>query len=177
MGPCCNKDARAGVIDTSRRRILRVESSATHLARIPRRATSRVRAAQRLPDMDTKTAADLLVQAIDYPDRLVNIYATETRRRRSRQPDRVICPASGEGKPLPHCSLRFAEPGEGDHPDLVRAVRSPVGMDQEVGPVYVRASRCGGYSRTSESPLNSLPAPRILRTYRGDDTITTSTTP
>jgi Protein of unknown function (DUF1203) len=153
MEPCCNKDARAGLIDTSR-----PENS-------PRRVTSRLRAAERLPDVDTITATKPLVQAID-PARLVDVYATGADGHGNRIESFA---ASGEGEPL-RCCLRFAEPGEAitlisfapfDHPSVWT----------EVGPVYIHATRCGGYSRTSEFPAELAAGPAVLRTYRGDDTM------
>jgi len=75
--------------------------------------------------------------------------------------------ATGQGEPL-RCCLRMARVGESialisfapfDHPSVWT----------EVGPVYVHADRCCG-------PDEGLPAelrtgPRVLRTYRNDDTM------
>jgi hypothetical protein len=77
--------------------------------------------------------------------------------------------ATGEGEPL-RCCLRYAEPGEQialisyapfEHPSVWR----------EVGPVYVHAQRCQGYTPTGRLPEQLATGPRVLRTYRADDTM------
>jgi Protein of unknown function (DUF1203) len=77
--------------------------------------------------------------------------------------------ASGQGEPL-RCCLRYARPGEQitlisyapfDHPSVWT----------EVGPVYIHAERCGGYTQTGGLPARLDTGPRVLRTYRADDTM------
>jgi hypothetical protein len=77
--------------------------------------------------------------------------------------------ATGQGEPL-RCCLRYAEPGEQitlisyapfEHPSVWR----------EVGPVYIHAERCQGYSATGRLPEQLATGPRVLRTYRADDTM------
>jgi hypothetical protein len=77
--------------------------------------------------------------------------------------------ATGQGEPL-RCCLRYAEPGEQitlisyaplEHPSVWR----------EVGPVYIHAVRCQGYSPTGQLPEQLATGPRVLRTYRADDTM------
>jgi hypothetical protein len=77
--------------------------------------------------------------------------------------------ATGHGEPL-RCCLRYAERGEQitlisyapfDHPSVWR----------EVGPVYVHAARCDGYAPTGRLPGQLATGPRVLRTYRADDTM------
>jgi Protein of unknown function (DUF1203) len=76
-------------------------------------------------------------------------------------------PASGEGEPL-RCCLRMARPDESialisfapfDHPSVWT----------EVGPVYVHADRCEGH--TAGLPDELRTGPRLLRTYRDNDTM------
>ena len=76
---------------------------------------------------------------------------------------------TGQGEPL-RCCLRYAEPGEQitlisyapfEHPSVWR----------EVGPVYIHASRCEGYTPTGRLPEQLATGPRVLRTYRADDTM------
>ena len=78
-------------------------------------------------------------------------------------------PASGQGEPL-RCCLRFARPDEQimlisyapfDHPSVWT----------EVGPVYVHATPCEGYTPTGTLPDQLRTGPRVLRTYRSDDTM------
>jgi hypothetical protein len=77
--------------------------------------------------------------------------------------------ASGQGEPL-RCCLRYAEPGElitlisyapFDHPSVWT----------EVGPVYIHAEGCDGYVSTGRLPEPLSTGPRVLRTYRADDTM------
>ena len=108
---------------------------------------------------------NLLVRAID-PARLDTIRATGTDGHGN-----PLSPfaASGEGEPL-RCCLRYAQPGEQitlisyapfDHPSVWT----------EVGPVYIHAERCGGYQPTGGLPDRLDTGPRVLRTYRADDTM------
>ena len=41
----------------------------------------------------------------------------------------------------------------------------------EVGPVYIHASRCQGYQAAGRLPGQLATGPRVLRTYRADDTM------
>jgi Protein of unknown function (DUF1203) len=77
--------------------------------------------------------------------------------------------ATGQGEPL-RCCLRYAEPGEQitliscspfEHPSVWR----------KVGPVYIHAARCEGYTPTGRLPDQLAIGPRVLRTYRADDTM------
>ncbi len=77
--------------------------------------------------------------------------------------------ASGQGEPL-RCCLRYAEPAEQitlisyapfDHPSVWT----------EVGPVYIHAEAAMGTCRLGGYPSLSLTGPRVLRTYRADDTM------
>jgi hypothetical protein len=77
--------------------------------------------------------------------------------------------ATGQGEPL-RCCLRYAEPGEQitlisyapfEHPSVWT----------EVGPVYIHAARCEGYTATGRLPEQLATGPRVLRTYRADDTM------
>ncbi len=77
--------------------------------------------------------------------------------------------ATGQGEPL-RCCLRYAEPGEQitlisyapfEHPSVWR----------EVGPVYIHAEPCPGYTPTGRLPEQLATGPRVLRTYRSDDTM------
>jgi hypothetical protein len=115
--------------------------------------------------MEMNTATNLLVQAID-PVRLDPIYATGTDGHGNRL--RPFA-ATGQGEPL-RCCLRYAEGGEQitlisyapfDHPSVWT----------EVGPVYIHAARCEGYTPTGQLPGQLATGPRVLRTYRADDTM------
>ena len=77
--------------------------------------------------------------------------------------------ATGRGEPL-RCCLRYAQAGEQitlisyaplEHPSVWR----------EVGPVYIHAAPCGGYTPTGRLPEQLATGPRVLRTYRADDTM------
>jgi hypothetical protein len=115
--------------------------------------------------MDTTADTGLLVQAID-PARLDVIYSTG----RDGHGNRLHpFAATGQGEPL-RCCLRYAEPGEQitlisyapfDHPSVWT----------EVGPVYIHAARCDGYQPTGRLPGQLATGPRVLRTYRADDTM------
>jgi hypothetical protein len=108
---------------------------------------------------------NLLVRAID-PARLDIVRATGTDGHGN-----TLNPfaASGQGEPL-RCCLRYAQPGEQislisyapfDHPSVWT----------EVGPVYIHAERCDGYTQTGGLPVRLDTGPRVLRTYRADDTM------
>lgn len=115
--------------------------------------------------MDTQTVTNLLVHAID-PTRLDAVYNTGADGHGNRL--RPFA-ATGEGEPL-RCCLRYAESGERitlisyapfDHPSVWT----------EVGPVYIHAARCAGYPSPDRLPGQLATGPRVLRTYRADDTM------
>jgi hypothetical protein len=117
----------------------------------------------RLDGMHTTT--NLLIQAID-PARLDTVRATGTDGHGNAL---QAFSATGQGEPL-RCCLRYAEPGEQitlisyaqfDHPSVWT----------EVGPVYIHAERCDGYQATAQLPDQLATGPRVLRTYRADDTM------
>jgi Protein of unknown function (DUF1203) len=73
--------------------------------------------------------------------------------------------ASGDGEPL-RCCLRYARPGE--RIALISwAPFTQLSPWREVGPVYVHAERCAGYSE-HRLPGELRRGPRVLRTYRAD---------
>jgi hypothetical protein len=77
--------------------------------------------------------------------------------------------ATGEGEPL-RCCLRFAREGE----DIALISFAPfehTSVWTEVGPVYVHAKRCEGHDPTTGLPAELRRGPRVLRTYRADDTM------
>ncbi|HUA04144.1 MAG TPA: DUF1203 domain-containing protein [Solirubrobacteraceae bacterium] len=115
--------------------------------------------------MSTNHANELLVQAID-PARLNAVRsAGEDGHGNQLRP----FAATGQGEPL-RCCLRYAEQGEQitlisyapfEHPSVWR----------EIGPVYIHAARCNGYTPTGRLPDELATGPRVLRTYRADDTM------
>ena len=114
--------------------------------------------------MDTTTGIDLLVQPIN-PARLDGVYTTGTDGHGNRL--RPFA-ATGQGEPL-RCCLRYAEPGE--HVTLISyAPFDHPSVWTEVGPVYIHAARCEGYEPTGRLPGQLATGPRVLRTYRADDT-------
>lgn len=77
--------------------------------------------------------------------------------------------ATGEGEPL-RCCLRYAEPGE----QITLISYAPFELPsvwREVGPVYIHAARCEGFTPTGWLPEQLRTGPRVLRTYRADDTM------
>lgn len=77
--------------------------------------------------------------------------------------------ASGKGEPL-RCCLRYANSGE------QIALISYAPFDQpsvwtEVGPVYIHAARCEGYTPTGGLPEQLATGPSVHRTYRTDKTM------
>ena len=77
--------------------------------------------------------------------------------------------ATGQGEPL-RCCLRYAEPGE----QITLISHAPFKQPsvwREVGPVYIHAARCEGYTPTGRLPEQLASGPRVLRTYRADDTM------
>jgi hypothetical protein len=112
-----------------------------------------------------RTTTCLLVQAIS-PVRLGAVLASGTD---GHGNDVRPFAATGQGEPL-RCCLRYAEPGEQitlisyapfDHPSVWT----------EVGPVYIHAVQCEGYVQTGQLPGQLASGPRVLRTYRADDTM------
>lgn len=78
--------------------------------------------------------------------------------------------AAGEGEPL-RCCLRYAEPGE-QIALISYAPFTHASVWTEVGPVYIHAARCDGYLPTDRLPHQLDRGPRVLRTYRDDQSIT-----
>jgi hypothetical protein len=77
--------------------------------------------------------------------------------------------ATGEGEPL-RCCLRYAHPGE----QIALISYAPferASVWREVGPVYIHAEPCEGYAPTAELPPQLATGPRVLRTYRADQTM------
>ena len=73
--------------------------------------------------------------------------------------------ASGEGEPL-RCCLRYA--GAGERIALISfAPFEDASVWREVGPVYMHADRCEGYTDRG-LPDELRRGPRVLRTYRAD---------
>lgn len=77
--------------------------------------------------------------------------------------------ATGQGEPL-RCCLRYAEAGEQIALISYAPFERP-SVWREVGPVYIHAGRCEGYAPTDRLPEQLATGPRVLRTYRGDDTM------
>ena len=77
--------------------------------------------------------------------------------------------ATGQGEPL-RCCLRYAEPGEQITLISYAPFERP-SVWREVGPVYIHAAPCKGYALTGRLPEQLAPGPRVLRTYRADDTM------
>jgi Protein of unknown function (DUF1203) len=115
--------------------------------------------------MDMNPDTGLFVQAID-PARLDAVYSTGTDGHGNQ-----LCPvaATGQGEPL-RCCLRYADPGE----RITLISYAPFDHSSvwtEVGPVYIHAARCDGYKPTGRLPGQLATGPRVLRTYRADDTM------
>lgn len=107
----------------------------------------------------------LRVQAID-PDRLESIRAAGTDGHGN--PLRPFA-AHGEGEPL-RCCLRYAQAGE----QIALISYAPFAHPSvwtEIGPVYVHAATCPGYLSTGHLPEQISTGPRVLRTYRADDSM------
>jgi hypothetical protein len=115
--------------------------------------------------MSARHTERLLVHAID-PARLEVIRTTGTDGHGNRlRPFSAI----GQGEPL-RCCLRYAEAGE----QITLASYAPFerpSVWREIGPVYIHAARCAGYRPTGRLPEQLATGPRVLRTYRGDDTM------
>ena len=115
--------------------------------------------------MDMNATTSLFVQAI-VPSRIDQVYRPGIDGYGNR-----IRPfaATGQGEPL-RCCLRYAEPGE--HITLISyAPFDHPSVWTEVGPVYIHAARCDGYKPTGRLPGQLATGPRVLRTYRADDTM------
>lgn len=77
--------------------------------------------------------------------------------------------ATGQGEPL-RCCLRYARAGE----QITLISYAPFDLPsvwREIGPVYIHAARCDGYVPTGRLPEQLATGPRVLRTYRDDDTM------
>ena len=77
--------------------------------------------------------------------------------------------ATGQGEPL-RCCLRYANAGE----QITLISYAPFDLPsvwREVGPVYIHAAPCDGYVPTGRLPEQLATGPRVLRTYRADDTM------
>ena len=111
------------------------------------------------------TMTHLLVQAID-PARLDEVRTTGADGHGNRL--RPFA-ATGQGEPL-RCCLRYAEADEQITLLSYAAFNHP-SVWTEVGPVYIHAGRCGGYTPTSRLPEQLATGPCVLRTYRADDTM------
>jgi hypothetical protein len=115
--------------------------------------------------MSTYNTHGLLAHAID-PARLNVVRTTDTDGHGNQL--RPFA-ATGQGEPL-RCCLRYAEPGE--HITLISyAPFEHPSVWREVGPVYIHAARCEGYTPTGRLPDQLATGPRVLRTYRADDTM------
>jgi hypothetical protein len=115
--------------------------------------------------MSTDDPNGLLVHAID-PARL-DVIRTSGADGHGNQ----LCPfaATGQGEPL-RCCLRYAKAGE----EITLISYAPFehpSVWKEVGPVYVHAARCEGYTPTGRLPEQLAAGLRVLRTYRDDDTM------
>lgn len=109
--------------------------------------------------------SQLTVHAID-PERLDRVRAAGTDGYGNLF---LSFPATGEGEPL-RCCLRFAKAGEA----IALISYAPfqhTSVWTEVGPVYVHAEPCEGYDATAGLPAELRRGPRLLRTYRPDDTM------
>lgn len=112
--------------------------------------------------MSTQLTHRLRVHAID-PDRLDVIRRTgEDGHGNQLHP----FTATGQGEPL-RCCLRYAQPGE----QITLISYAPLELPsvwREVGPVYIHATRCEGYTATGRLPEQLATGPRVLRAYRPD---------
>ncbi|MBA3310716.1 MAG: DUF1203 domain-containing protein [Nocardioidaceae bacterium] len=109
--------------------------------------------------MTTRTVTKIHASAID-PKRLDQIRASgEDEHGNPLSPFR----ASGQGEPL-RCCLRYADPGE---PIMLVSYAhfSMPSVWREVGPVYVHARKCDGYTAPDRFPVDFRTGPVLLRTY------------
>ena len=77
--------------------------------------------------------------------------------------------ATGQDEPL-RCCLRYAWAGE----QITLISYAPFDLPsvwREIGPVYIHAAQCDGYVPTGRLPKQLARGPRVLRTYRADDTM------
>lgn len=107
----------------------------------------------------------LLVQAID-PARLHSVRAAGHDGHGNQL--RAFA-ATGQREPL-RCCLRYAEPGEQITLISYAPFERP-SVWREVGPVYIHAAECEGYTPTGRLPEQLSTGPRVLRTYRPDETM------
>ena len=115
--------------------------------------------------MSTHLTDGLLVHAIA-PDRLDGVRAAGNDGHGNQL--RAFA-AGGQGEPL-RCCLRYAEPGE----QIMLVSYAPFeepSVWREVGPVYIHAAQCEGYTPNGRLPEQLRTGPRVLRTYRADDTM------
>jgi Protein of unknown function (DUF1203) len=114
---------------------------------------------------DVNIMTHLLVRAID-PAHLEDVRITGVDGHGNRL--RPFA-ATGQGEPL-RCCLRYACAGE----QITLISYAPFDLPsvwREVGPVYIHAARCDGYVPTGRLPEQLATGPRVLRTYRADDTM------
>ncbi|MGH8862155.1 MAG: DUF1203 domain-containing protein [Jatrophihabitantaceae bacterium] len=115
--------------------------------------------------MTAATTTSLSVHAVD-PARLDTIRAAGTDGHGN--PWRPFA-ATGDGEPL-RCCLAYARAGE----SIALISYAPFEHCSpwtEVGPVYVHADACAGYAAEAGLPAQLRTGPRLLRTYRADDTM------
>ena len=111
------------------------------------------------------TTTRLLVQAI-VPERLDRVRADGSDGHGNQL---QVFTASGQGEPL-RCCLRYARPGE----QIALISYAPFNHPSvwtEVGPVYVHAAKCAGYTTANVLPEQLRTGPRVLRTYDNNDTM------
>ena len=115
--------------------------------------------------MSTHDTHDLLVHAID-PAHLDVVRTTGADGHGNRL--RPFA-ATGTGEPL-RCCLRYARRDEQIALISYAPFERP-SVWREVGPVYIHAERCEGHTPTGRLPEQLATGPRVLRTYRADDTM------
>jgi hypothetical protein len=115
--------------------------------------------------MTTTTTQRLRVHALD-PERLDAVRAAGSD---DHGNPFTAFAASGEGEPL-RCCLRLAR-AEEQIALISWAPFDHVSPWTEVGPVYVHAARCDGPDAPGELPDELRTGPRLLRTYRADDSM------
>jgi hypothetical protein len=79
-------------------------------------------------------------------------------------------PFAATGREPLRCCLRYARAGE----QITLISYAPFDLPsvwREVGPAYIHAARCDGYAPTGRLPEQLATGPRVLRTYRADDTM------
>jgi Protein of unknown function (DUF1203) len=115
--------------------------------------------------MSTQQKNRLLVHAIDH----VRLDVVRSAGADGHGNRLVPFAATGQGEPL-RCCLRYAEPGEQITLISYAPFERP-SVWREVGPVYIHAAPCEGYTPTDRLPEQLATGPRVLRTYRADDTM------